>query len=79
MKSWLHGSTIEMYSTHNKGKCAVPERFVRTLKNKIYKHMNAVPKINKLPINKLDEIVEKWNNTYHRAIKIKPADVGLGT
>ena len=39
MKSWLEKSDIEMYSTHNEGKYVVPERFIRTIKSKIYKHM----------------------------------------
>ena len=49
---------------HNEGKSVVAERFIRTLKNKIYKY-----------INKLDDIVNEYNNTYHRAIKMKPVDV----
>ena len=39
LKSWLHGNGIEIYLTHNEGKSAVAERFIRTLKNKIYKHI----------------------------------------
>ena len=44
MKSWLEKNDIEMYSTHNEGKSAVAKRFIRTLKDKIYKHMTAVSK-----------------------------------
>ena len=44
MKSWLEKNAIEMYSTHNGGKSAVAEIFIRTLKNKSYKHMNSVSK-----------------------------------
>ena len=44
MKSWLEKNDIEMYSTHNEEKSVVAERFIRTLKNKIYKHMTAVSK-----------------------------------
>ena len=44
MKSWLNDNGVEMYSTNNKGKSAVAEKFIRTLKNQIYKHMN-VPKM----------------------------------
>ena len=36
MKSWLEKNGIEMYSTHNEGKSVIAERFIRTLKNKIY-------------------------------------------
>ena len=62
-----------MYSTYIEGKSPVAERFIRTLKNKIYKHMKAVS-IN-IYFNVLDDIVDEHNNTYHRAIKIKPIDV----
>ena len=62
-----------MYSTYIEGKSAVAERFIRTLKNKIYKHMKAVS-IN-IYFHVLDDIVDEHNNTYHRAIKIKPIDV----
>ena len=39
MKSWLQDNDIEIHSTHNEGKCAVAKRFIKTLKNKIYKYM----------------------------------------
>ena len=69
MKSWLEKNDIEMYSTHNEGKSVIAERFIRTLKNKIYEYMTS---ISKNPyINKLDEIVNKYNNTYHSTIKTK--------
>ena len=45
MKSWSEKNDIEMYSTHNKGKSIVAERFIRTLKYKIYKHMNSIAKV----------------------------------
>ena len=61
-----------MNSIHNEGKCDVVERFFRTLKNKIYKYMNSVSK--KVYIDKLDDIVNKYNNAYHNTIKIKPVD-----
>ena len=70
MKSWLEKNDIEMYSTHNEGKSLVAERFIRTIKNKIYKHMTSISK-NKY-IDKLDDIVNKYNNTKHRTIKMKP-------
>ena len=55
-----------MYSIHNKGKSVVAERFIRTL-------MTAISK--KVYIGKLDDIVNEYNNTYHRTIKMKPVDV----
>ena len=76
LKSLLHDNGIEMYSTHNKGK-SVAERFIRTLKNKIYKKINAVSK--NVYSNKLDKIVDKDSKTYLRTIKIKPAGFQLGT
>ena len=62
-----------MYSTHNEGKLVVAERFIRTLKNKIYKYMTSISK--NAYIDKLDDIVIGYNNTYHRTIKMKPVDV----
>ena len=66
-----------MYSTHNEGKSVVAERFIRTLKNKIYKHMIAVSK--NMYIDKLDDIVNEYNNTYHRTIKMKSIEVKNNT
>ena len=62
-----------MYPTHNEGKSVVAERFIRTLKNKIYKYITSVSK--NVYIDKLDDIVNEYNNTYHRTIKMKPIDV----
>ena len=62
-----------MYSIHNEGKSVVAERFIRTLKTKIYKYMTLVSK--NVYIDKLDDIVNEYNNTYHRTIKMKPVDV----
>ena len=62
-----------MYSTNNEGKSVVAERFIRTLKKKIYKYITLVPK--NVYIDKLDDIVNKYNNTYHSKTKIKPVDV----
>ena len=73
MKSWLQDNNIEMYSTHNKGRSVVAERFIRFLKNKIYKYMTSISK--NVYIDNLDEIVNKYNNTYHRTTKMKPVDV----
>ena len=67
----------EMYSTHNEGKSVVAERFVRTLKNKIYKYMISMSK--NVYLDKSDDIVNKYNNTYHRTIKMKPVDVKSNT
>ena len=66
-----------MYSTNNEGKSVIAERFIRTLKNKIYKYMTSISK--NVYIDKLDDIVNKYNNTYHRTIKMKPVDVKLST
>ena len=62
-----------MYSIHNEGKSVVAERFIRTLKTKIYKYMTSVSK--NVYIDKLDDIVDEYNNAYHKTIKMKPADV----
>ena len=62
-----------MCSIHNEGKLVIAERFIRTLKTKIYKYMTSASK--NVYINKLDDIVDEYNNTYHRKIKMKPVDV----
>ena len=62
-KKWLKHNDISMYSTHNEGKPVVAERFIRTLKNKIYKHMTAISK--NVYFDVLNDIVDKYNNTYH--------------
>ena len=72
-KKWLQDNDIVMYSTNNEGKSAIAERFIRTLKNKIYKYMTSISK--NVYIDKLDDIVKKYNNTYHTSIKMKPIDV----
>ena len=77
MKSWLEENDIEMHSTQNEGKPVVAERFIRTLKNKIYKYRTSVPK--NVCIDKSDNIVNKYNNTYYSTIKIKPVDVKSNT
>ena len=73
MKSWLEKNDIEMYSTHNEGKSVVADRFIRTIKSKIYKHMTSISK--NVYINKVDDIVNQYNNTKHRTTKMKPIDV----
>ena len=63
-----------MYSTHNEEKSVVAERFIRTLKSKIYKYMTSLSK--NVYIDKLDDIVvDEYNNVYHTTIKMKPIDV----
>ena len=62
-----------MYSTYNKEKSVAAERFIRTLKNKIYKHMTAIQA--NIYFTVLDDIVNKYNNTVHKTIKMKPIDV----
>ena len=62
-----------MYPIHNERKPVVAERFIRTLKTKIYKYMTSVSK--NVCIDKLDDIVGEYNNTYHRTIKMKTIDV----
>ena len=72
-KKWLRDNDIVMYSTHNEGKSVLAERFIRTLKSKIYKYMTSISK--NVYIDKLDDIVDEYNNTYHTTIKMKPIDV----
>ena len=72
-KDFVKINNIEMYSTYNEGKSVVAERFVRTLENKILKHMAAISK--NVYFDVLDDIVNKCNNTVHKTIKMKPIDV----
>ena len=72
-KKWLRDNDIVMYSTHNEGKSVVAERFIRTLKSKIYKYMTSISK--NVYIDKLDDIADEYNNTYYTTIKMKPDDV----
>ena len=69
-KKWFKDSDIEIYLIHNEGKYVVAERFIKTLKTKIYKYMTSVSK--NVYIDKLDAIVDEYNNAYHRTIKMKP-------
>ena len=62
-----------MYSTFNEGKSIVAERFIRTLKNKLYKHMTSIGK--NVYYDVLDDIFNEYNNTKHGTIKVKPKDV----
>ena len=66
MKSWLQNRNIKINSLHNEEKSVVAERFIRTLKNKIYKYMTSISK---------NVYIDIDNSTYHRTIKMKPVDV----
>ena len=73
-KRCLSRNNIIMYSNYNEGKSVVAERFIKTLTNKLYKHMTATGK--NVYYDVLDDIVNEYNNTKHNTIKIKPKDVG---
>ena len=66
-KDFLKINNTEMHSTYNEGKSVFAERFIRTLKNKIFKHMTAISK--NIYFDVLDDIVDKYNNTVYRTIK----------
>ena len=72
-KGFLKMNNIEMYSAYNEGKSVVAERFTRTLKNKFFKHMTAISK--NIYFDTLEDIVDKYNNTVHRTIKMKHIEV----
>ena len=72
-KKWLKDDDIEMYSIYNEGKSVVVESFIRALKTKIFKYMTSISK--NVYINKLNDIVNEYNNIYHRTIKLKLLDV----
>ena len=69
----VRDNDIVMDSTNNEGKSVLAERFIRTLKSKIYKYMTSISK--NVYIDKLDDMVNEYNNTYHTTIKMKPSDV----
>ena len=73
IKSILQDNDIEMYSTYNDGKSVVAERFIRTLNKNTYKYMTSILK--KAFIDKLADIVNKYNNAYRKTIKMKSTDV----
>ena len=77
IKSGLQNNDIEMYSTRNEGKSVVAERFVRILKDKMYKYMTSISK--NMYIDKVGHIVNKYNNTYHSTIKITHVDIKPST
>ena len=66
-KKWLKDNDIDMHSTHNKGKSVVAERFIKTLKTKIYKCMTSISQ--NVYIDKLDDIVNEYNNTYIEQVR----------
>ena len=66
-------NNMETYLTKNKRKSVVAERFIRTLKNKIFKLITAVSK--NCYFDLLDNIVSKYNDTVHRTVKMKPVNV----
>ena len=72
-KDFLKINNTEMYSTYNEGKSVVAERYIKALKNKIFKHMTITSK--NVYFDVLDDIVNKYNNTVHKTIKMKPIDV----
>ena len=73
MKSSSQDNKTKIYSIHNEGKSVAAERFIRTLKTKIYKYVTEILK--NVYIDKLADIANKYNNTYHSTIKMKPVDV----
>ena len=72
-KKWLKDNDIEMHSIHSEEKFVVAEWVIRTLKTKIYRYMTSISK--NVYIDKLDDMVNEYNNTYHRTVKMKPVDV----
>ena len=69
-KKFLNINNIEMCSAYKEGKSVVAEKFIRKLKNKIFKHMAAISK--NVCFDVLDNIVNKYSNTVHRSIKMEP-------
>ena len=72
-KKLLKDNSVEIYSTDNIDKSVIAERFIRTIRIKIYKYMTSISK--NVYIDKLDDIVDEYNNAKHRTIKMKPTDV----
>ena len=73
-KKWLKdNNNMKMQSMQNEKKSVVAKKFIRTLKNKIYRHMTAVSR--NVYFNLLDDIISKYNNTYHNSIKMNSIDV----
>ena len=72
MQKWLHDNDILMYLTHNEGKSVVAEKFIKKLKDKIYKTMTANDSKSYLPY--LNKLIDEYSNTYHRSVGKKPID-----
>ena len=72
-KKWLSDNDIIMYSAFNESKSVAAERFIRTSKNKLYKHMTATGK--NVYYDVLDDVFNEYDNTKHNTIKMKPKDV----
>ena len=72
-KRFLKINNIGMYSAYNEGKCVLAERFIRMLKNEIFKHMPAVSK--NVYFDVLDNIVNKYNKAVQKSIKMRPLEV----
>ena len=70
---WLSDNDVIMYSTYNESKSVVAEGFIRTLKNKLYKHTTAIGK--NVYYDVLDDVVNEYNSNKHSTIKMKPIDV----
>ena len=77
MKSWLQDNDLKMYSIYNEEKSVFAERFIRILKNKIYKYLTLM--LRNVHIYKLDSIVDKFNNRQDRTIKINSVDAETNT
>ena len=75
--NFLNTNSIEMYSTYNEGKSLFAERFIRTLKNKIFKHLTVISK--NICFDVLNDIANKYNHTVYKTIKMKPIGVMLNT
>ena len=66
-----------MYTAHVEEKSVVTERFIRTLKKKIYKYMTSIS--NSVYIDKSNDVLKECSNTYYTTIKMKPIDVKSST
>ena len=72
-KDFLKINNIEMYSAYNERKSVAAERFIKTLKNKNFKHITAIQQ--NIYFDVLDDIADNYNNTVHETIKMKPIEV----
>ena len=77
MQEWLENNHILMYSTHDEGKSVTAERFIKTLKAKVYKKVTTNERKSYIPY--LNEIVDQCNNTYHHSINKKPINAAYYT